>query len=899
MIDIRLRRMRRIAGALAASVMFAFVGAARPAASSHADADNVVRATLSNGLRVIIVRNTLAPVAATAVNYLVGSDEAPVGFPGTAHAQEHMMFRGSPGLTADQLADIGSAMGGNFNANTRESLTQYLYTVPAEDIDVALHIEAARMRGVLDTEKDWDVERGAIEQEVAQDLSNPIYVLYTKLRAALFAGTPYEHDALGTRPSFDKTTGAMLKRFHDKWYAPNNAILIVVGDVDPPTVLSEVRTLFGPIRARKLPPRPTMALQPVKAATFAADTDQPEGTLLVAMRTPGLDSRDFPALEVLSDLLSNHRFELYGLVAQGKAIDASFAADSLPSAGVGYAYVQFPAGNDPNALAGEVKNILAKAAKNGVAPELVEAAKQQEKRQTEFEKNSIADLASIWSDAVALYGLRSPDDDLVRIEKVTAADVNRVARKYLDVARAQIAILTPKGSGEAMASGSGYGGQENISLGETKPTPLPAWAEAALSRVAVPPSTLHLVVSTLANGMTLIVQPESVSDTVTVYGHIRNRPETETPKGQEGVADVLSQLFPYGTEQLDRVAFQEALDRLGAEERAGTDFSIQVLAKDFDRGVELLADNELHPRLPEPEFGLVRNRVAQVAEATDRSPGRLTLQALRGALFSNTDPSLRESTASSVRTLTLNDVRAYYKAVFRPDLTSLIVIGRVDPAQVKAVVEKYFGAWTSSGPKPNTDLPTAAANAAQTIAVPDASRVQDSVNLAQNLALTRSDPDYYALELGNAVLAGGFYASRLSIDLRKASGLVYSVNSQFESGRTRSVYLLEYACDPDKVTRAARIAAQDIRSMQQTPVSAEELARAKAILIRQMPLKESSVNGIARALADRRDLDLPLDEPALAARRYIALNPADVQAAFQKWMRPDDLVRASQGPAPQ
>ena len=93
--------------------------------------DNVLRATLTNGLRVVIVRNTLAPVVATSVNYLVGSDEAPAGFPGTAHAEEHMMFRGSPGLTAVQLADIGSLVGGDFNANTREDLTQYLFTVPA------------------------------------------------------------------------------------------------------------------------------------------------------------------------------------------------------------------------------------------------------------------------------------------------------------------------------------------------------------------------------------------------------------------------------------------------------------------------------------------------------------------------------------------------------------------------------------------------------------------------------------------------------------------------------------------------------------------------------------------------------------------------------------------------
>src|SRR5579864_5766790 len=124
-------RLAAAAACIAASIFT--LGGSAPLKGGDGE---VLRATLRNGLRVIIVRNTLAPVAATAVNYLVGSDETPAGFPGTAHAQEHMMFRGSPGLSADQLANIGSAMGGAFNANTREALTQYLYTVPAEDLDV-------------------------------------------------------------------------------------------------------------------------------------------------------------------------------------------------------------------------------------------------------------------------------------------------------------------------------------------------------------------------------------------------------------------------------------------------------------------------------------------------------------------------------------------------------------------------------------------------------------------------------------------------------------------------------------------------------------------------------------------------------------------------------------------
>ncbi|MBV9343381.1 MAG: insulinase family protein, partial [Gammaproteobacteria bacterium] len=244
-----------------------------PAATRAATAEEgVLRATLDNGLRVVIVRNPLAPVVATSVNYLAGSDEAPAGFPGTAHAEEHMMFRGSPGLSADQLADIGSILGGDFNANTREEVTQYLFTVPAEDLDIALHIEALRMRAVQSTPSEWEHERGAIEQEVAQDLSEPGYRLFERLRARMFAGTPYQYDALGTRPSFQKTRAALLKRFHDTWYAPNNALLVIVGNVDPAATLSEVRQLFADIPAKKLPPKPAVRLRPVRPETFTLDT---------------------------------------------------------------------------------------------------------------------------------------------------------------------------------------------------------------------------------------------------------------------------------------------------------------------------------------------------------------------------------------------------------------------------------------------------------------------------------------------------------------------------------------------------------------------------------------------------------------------------------------------------
>ena len=873
--------------------------AVRSVETAHTDSESIVRATLANGLRVIVVRNTLAPVVATSVNYLTGSDETPPGFPGTAHAQEHMMFRGSPGLSADQLADIGSVMGGNFNANTRESLTQYLFTVPADDLDVALHIEAVRMQGVNDSAADWKQERGAIEQEVAQDLSNPSYILYSKIRSAMFADTPYAYDALGTRPSFEKTTAAALKKFHDAWYAPNNAILVVVGDVDPRATLTEIKELFGGLKPKKLPPRPQVRLQPPKAASFTVDTDRPNGTAMLAMRVPGLKSPDFPALEVLSDVLSSHRFDLYGLVPQGKALDAEFLLDPLPEAGIAYANVAFLAGEDPKVIESSVRAILARVARDGVPAELVEAAKIQERSAAQFQKNSISELGSIWSDAVALYGLNSPDEDLQRIEKVTVADVNRVARQYLDLDHAVSAVMLPRGSGKPVTASAGFGGRESISLGEAKPTQLPKWAETALHRIAVPPSTLHPVVSVLPNGLTLIVQTEDVSDTISVYGHIRNRPETEEPPGREGINTVLDALLPYGSEKLDRVAFEQALDAIGARERAGVDFSVQTLAENFESGVALLADNELHPALPQAAMTIIQGQVAQGVEARSHSPGFLTQRSLRQAIFPKDDPSLRTPTAQTVRSLTLDQIKEYYRFAFRPDLTTIVVIGKVDAAQARSTIERQFGSWSATGPKPQTDLPPAPPNHAGVIAVPDDSRVQDVVVLAHDLNLTRADPDYYPLELGNALLGGGFYSTRLSIDLRKNAGLVYSVGSTLQAGRTRGAYLIEYACDPANVSKAADIVVREVKAMQTAPATPDELVRIKAMLIRQIPLGESSVDEIAHGLVERTDVGLPLDEPTIAARRYVELGASEVQAAFAKWMRPDDMVRVTQGPPPQ
>ncbi|MHB8535284.1 MAG: M16 family metallopeptidase [Sulfuricaulis sp.] len=857
----------------------------------------VLRATLDNGLRVVIVRNPVAPAVTTVINYRVGSNEVPPGFPGTAHATEHMMFRGSPGLSADQLAEIAAAMGGDFDADTQQTVTQYFFSVPAEDLDLALRIEATRMRGLLSTEALWKHERGAIEQEVAQDLSSPEYISYTRLLAALFKGTPYATDALGTRASFNRTTGAMLKQFHATWYTPNNAILVIAGDVDPQTALKDIRRLFGNIPRKSLPTRPPVKLQPVSSETLHYDTDQPYGTAMIAFRMPGYDSPDYAAAQVLADVLSSQRDDLYGLVVQGKALNAGFSFNPFAPAGFGYAVVMYPPGADSAKLLDDVRDILKKKLAHGISPDLVEAARRRALASAEFQKNSISGLAMLWSQALAVEGRASPDEDLAALKRVSVADVERVARRYLDLDHAVTTVLSPATSGKPVSS-KGFGGRESLASGKIKPVTLPSWADKVLHRISVPTSNVHPVDSMLPNGIRLIVQPEDVSDTVSVYGNIRNRAALEEPPGQEGVNDVLGQLFSFGTTSLDRVAFQKALDDIAADESAGTDFSVQVLSTHFERAVELLADNELHPALPAPAFKIVQAQVAAAVAGRNDSPDYLMGRAVRAALFPTHDPSLRESTPKTVAALTLDNVRDYYKQVYRPDLTTIVIVGHVSPDAARATIEKYFGAWKASGPKPETLLPPVPPNKPAQTAVPDNSRVQDKALLIETLGLTRSNPDYYALQLGNHVLGGGFYSTRLYRDLRENSGLVYFVSSSFEIGKTRAVYHVSYACDPPNVSRARAIIERDLKAMQSAPVSAAELRNAQASLLRSIPLAESSTDNIAMGLLGRATLDLPLDEPLRAAKHYAHLTAGAVQAAFAKWVRPRDFVQTTLGPAP-
>jgi zinc protease len=599
----------------------------------------------------------------------------------------------------------------------------------------------------------------------------------------------------------------------------------------------------------------------------------------------------------LSDVLSSQRGKLYNLVPQGKALSAEFDYETLQKSGLGYAIAEFPADGDSTNLLNNVKEILLAEITNGFRTDLIEAAKRREIISAELQKNSVSGLASAWSTAVAIEGRNSPDDDINSFRAVTVEDVNRVARKYLDFDDAISAILTPTPSDKPISSKSFGGGESLISTKNANVT-LPSWAKTITEQLPVPATTLNPFVTNLPNGIKFIVQPETISDTVSVYGRVKNNAKVQMAAGQDGVDQVLEKLFSYGTKSLNRLAFQKALDDIGANETAGVDFSLQVLPGQFERGVQLLADNELSPALPEADFKIIQEELAAAVAGEIKSPGHIASHALTVALFPKPDPARRETTPDSIKSLTIQDVQHYYQSAFRPDLATIVVIGHVAPENAVAVISKYFGNWKAAGEKPNTLFPPAPTNSVSVTHVPDASRVQDKITLAETLQLTRTNEDYYALQLGNHVLGGGSFATRLYQDLRVKSGLVYFVDSSFNVGLTRGIYQAEYACDPPNVSQARAVILRDLADMRAKQVTAQELHQAKLMLLRDIPLAESSVDWIANGWLTYSALGLPLDERVHAGRIFVKLDTQDVQNAFAKWLRQGDLVQITQGPMP-
>ncbi len=859
-----------------------------PAASAPAEAAGVVRETLANGMRVIVLPNKLAPVVTTFVSYGVGSDDDTL--PGIAHATEHMLFRGTTDVSAGQLADIAARIGAEYNAFTTDQYTLYYYKFPAAYADLVLHLEADRMANAAIRAHDWATERGAIEQEIRAQESQPFHAVSKKLRERFFAGTPFAIASAGTVPSFEKMTADDIRAFYRTWYKPSNATLIVAGDVNPQQTLAEVHRHFDAIPPGEVPARKPIDVPPLASSSLEEAIDFPVGAGVLAYRQPGSNDADFAASRVLAQVFSSGRGALADLTATGKTLGVLSFTNQYPEMGAGFLMAIPARGSTPQAAQALVAAVLADYKTNGVPTELIDAARTRLLSEQAYQQSSISGLGLAWADANALHRT-TPDAIYAAIANVTAADVNRVLRTYYTADHQLSIVLTPKPS-STVPKTDPSAGVEHVGFTPTMHEPLPAWAQAALKApLRAPSGEIGARPHRLANGVRYAVRRETAAPTVVVRGVIRTSPLLYEPKGKDGVHLLVDALLPWGTATYDRKGYEAQLDAIAATASLGETFTLRVQSKDFERGMELLADGMLHPAFAPPAFAIVRANTMQSVALANKLPKTKADLAERLALYPPGDPRRRDVTEQTIAASSLEDAKRYYRFAFRPDETTLAIVGDVAPDRAGAAIRKYFGAWTATGAPPSFRFPLRmAAKKARTITVKVPTNVQSEVTLKQVFPMRRDDADYVPLLLANTMLSGEGTGSLLMEELRTHRGYVYTADSDFSVTGTGAEFSISFSSDPKNVGRANAAVVAMIKRLQSAPLSAVELQRAKALLLAQRVLPLDSYAGVAAdMLAGVKDGYANSDETWFW-NALLRTTPVQMQHALRR-IDPDHFVR--------
>jgi zinc protease len=512
-----------------------------------------------------------------------------------------------------------------------------------------------------------------------------------------------------------------------------------------------------------------------------------------------------------------------------------------------------------------------------------------------YDADSIDGIGDLAGYTYGIVHERVADEDR-RLAALTSDDLLAATRQYLSrptvIGHLSPNDSPPKGNSEKSTSEASDDFSKRVPNG---PIVEPQWIAKAVETPTTARSTLAPVEFTLANGLHVIVQAKTDHPTVVIKGTIATSPAFE-PLGQEGISRLASAVADYGSAAYPFAERRKTTDEMGVFVATGQDFSATAESRDFARVVAILADGEAHPTFEDPWLSVERSQLANSLQSEGRISGVLVDRAYNRLLLAGADPSLRQPTAQSVSGITREDLLAYSAAYWRPDLTTISVVGDLSPESVRSALEASFGTWQRNGSKPDAHL----------MVMPPAASGHDYIGTQANQvfirlgqpALSRSSQDYDTLAVLNQILGGaGAFESRLWQELRQKRGLVYSVSSSLEAGVDRGDLRVELNASPARVVEAVGIVRQELRRLQDEPVSATELQEAKVRLISNALLDEASTSGQAQQLLDIALYHLPLDYYRTLNDRFTRITAADVQRVARAYLRPGSLVEVYAGPS--
>lgn len=884
--------------------------------------------TLENGLRVVVHEDHSCPIAAVQVWYHVGSKNEDPERQGFAHMFEHMMFRGTDRLGPEDHFKYIRGVGGRCNAYTSFDQTVYVQTVPSNQLDLVFWLEAERMTSLKVDREGFETERRVVEEERRLGLNRPYGTVPERVLERVFTVHPYRWMTIGKIEHLRAATVEELLRFWETYYVPNNAVLVVVGDVDADEVFEKAERYFGWIPRCPDPPRVTQR-EPEWTEPKEIELTEERGPMplaAVAWRTVPAASDDALPLQMLGWILGGGEssrlwrrvVDEEGLAPMVVSLAMSLEDDGFLAAGA----MALPFA-DLDRLLEVIEDEVAKIRESGPTEEEVEKARVHFRREMVDGARTVESKARWIGEAVLFHG--SPDwvnERLERLETVGAEDIVRVARSYLVDRRMVRLKVKPtvggmvrslvgglggaKGAAEEPEEGEAGGGAGSGAEGAEGggATPRPKSPKAFAKRPDGYPETppiapplgaridIDTVERTLDNGLRVVVLENHELPAVSVRLGSRYGAFAES---KPGAAQFACQMITRGTRLRDAKALAEITEGNAITLGAGASIdSLSVTGRAtsdrFRLLMQLLAEVVRFPTFPEDEFAEEKQRTLAGLRIAEKQPEQIAERAFRRALFGEFfyGRSAR-GTSAEVQRLEPADCRTFWKAAVRPEQCILYVAGDVDPDKAFELAEALFSDWEAEGAPPALampKLPPARPTKILLVDVPGA--VQSQIRVGQ-LGITRADERWPAALVLTQVF-GGSFESRLNETIRVKRGLTYGARGGLASGRFAGRFYVSTFSKTATTAEAVRAIFDEIRRLREEAPTDHELDQAVSYLVGSYPARYETPEAVIGELFSLELDGLSRDWPTKTLEAVREVTAGDVQALARDLVDPDRQV---------
>ena len=896
-----------------------------PAAEKADFSINYEKYTLDNGLDVILHTDHSDPIVSVAIQYHVGSSREEPGKTGFAHLFEHMMFQSSENVPQDEFPKKIMAAGGYLNGSTNSDGTIYFEIVPKNALEMVLWMESDRMGYLINTvtQSAFTNQQNIVQNEKRQMVDNRPYghTGYVIGKNLYPEGHPYSWEVIGEMEDLFNATIEDVKAFHSKWYGPNNATIVVAGDIDLEETRTMVEKYFGEIPGGE--PMTDLAPMPVSIEStkklYHEDNFAKTPELTMVWPTVERYSKDAYALDFLGELLaSGKKAPMYKILVRDKKLTSVVSAVNYARELTGTFEISINA-NAGISLA-KVEDAIFEAMElfeeEGITERDLERIKAGQETQFYTDIGSILEKGFQMARYNEYAGSPSfIEQDIANIQAVTIEDIMRVYHTYVKDMPYVATSFVPKGFSELAAENSVKAGvveeriedamvvNQDVTVEEEEivktPSSFDRSVEPAIGPdpVVVPPEVWS---DALDNGMEIygIVYNELPLlnySLVIKGGHLLDQP------GLSGTASLLASLLTEGTVNRTPEELEEAIDLLGASisVRGGQQsitINVNTLVRNFEKTVALVEEILFEPRWDVEQFELAKSRIINSHKRNMANPSILASNAFYQLVFGEDNllaiPS--NGTVESIEAITMNDLKAYYEANLSPSITSLHVVGNVTANRVKEAMTGIGSRWE---PKevhiPEFEIPSNPDK--PVIYFVDVPGAKQSVIQIGNLALTRTHPDYHTATVMNYKLGGGF-TGILNQILREEKGFTYGARSQFSGNGLYGLFQASSSVRSSATLESMQIF-RDEMTLYREGISKEDLDFTRNALLKSNARGFETLSALQRMLENISTFDLPFDYVSRQQEATASLELDQHHLLAQKYILPDRMYYVVAGDA--